>query len=220
MSVKPGILVVTAGGIVLTWSAITGKQWDQVLRYILSGRDPRQAPDKYTIQGTSPSDSGAVPAHGATGALGTDISSDAQQYQGAGYVWGGAPGTGSGNWDCSSFANAVIGRDLGLAIPLYKPGAYHGQAHGPNTLVWLVWSGAFTIKRQDAEPGDLAVWQTHMGIIIDNGVHMISALDPALGTRVTTIHDGAPRGEIVRIRRLKAVTSQSASNERWIPHPH
>jgi cell wall-associated NlpC family hydrolase len=209
MPVKGGYLLAAGGGVILVWSGIRGKKWTSVLRDVISGKRPQAETTAYAIQ-TAPGafDSGesAVPAHGVTGALGASIVSDALQYQGAGYVWGGAPGSGAGHWDCSSFVNAVVGRDLGLAIPLNKPGSYRGQSHGPNTLVWLAWTGAFRIKRRDAAPGDLAIWQTHMGIITDNGKHCISAHDPQDGTTVTTIDGTAPRGEVLIVRRLKAVT--------------
>jgi hypothetical protein len=42
-----------------------------------------------------------------------------------------------------------------------------------------------------------------MGICIDNGQHMISALDPRIGTQVTTIDGGAPPAEMLFVRRMK-----------------
>lgn len=213
MPVKGGYLLAAGGGVILLWSGIRGKKWSSVLRDVVSGKSPVAEATAYAIQ-TAPGafDSAgsetAVPAHGTTGALGASIASDALQYQGAGYVWGGAPGNGSGHWDCSSFVNAVIGRDLHLAIPTFKPGAYHGQTHGPNTLVWLVWTGAFRIKRRDAAAGDLAIWQTHMGIFTDND-HVIAAHDPRDGTTVTTLENAGPPGEILVVRRLKAVTPRT-----------
>src|SRR5215831_13559536 len=212
MPVKGGYLLAAGGGAILLWSGFKGKKWSAVLRNIISGRSPQSTITSYPI-GTAPAafttpndltGGVGVAAHQHATQTGENIAGDAQQYIGAGYVWGGAPGSGQGHWDCSSFANAVIGRDLGMAIPLYKAGAYHGQSHGPTTVVWLTWSGAFTIKRQDASPGDLAIWQTHMGIIIDNGQHMVSALDQQDGTKQTTISGGAPFGEKLFVRRLKA----------------
>lgn len=213
MPVKGGYLLAAGGGAILLWSGFKGKSWSAVLRNIISGRNPENIATTQAIQTapaafTTPNDLTAsgtgVPAHQRATQRGVDIAQDAQRYIGAGYVWGGTPGGGQGHWDCSSFANAVIGRDLGMAIPMYKAGAYHGQSHGPTTVVWLTWSGAFTIKKQDASPGDLAIWQTHMGIIVDNGQHMVSAQDQQLGTRQTTISGGAPFGEKLFVRRLKA----------------
>jgi len=210
VAIKAGYLLAAGGGGLLLWSGFTGRNWTKTLRAVIQGQDPTQlAQDQSIITSpaayTSQSNVG-VPAHGAASATGMAIAQQAQQYIGSGYVWGGAPGSGSGNWDCSSFTNAVVGRDMGLAIPLYKPGTYHGQSHGPTTGIWLVWSGAFTIHRQDAAPGDLAVWQTHMGIFVSNS-QIVSALNQSLGTRQTTVSGAAPFGEKLFVRRLKAVTA-------------
>ena len=211
MPIKGGYLLAAGGGAILLWSGFRGKSWSNVLRSVVSGKNPNATPSSYPITSSSAAfiaaNSGfggtAVAAHASASQTGDNIAQDAMKYIGAGYVWGGVPGSGQGHWDCSSFANAVIGRDLGLAIPGYKGGAYHGQSHGPTTVVWLVWTGAFTIKQKDMAPGDLCVWQTHMGIVTSPG-HMVSAQDQQLGTRETTINGGAPFGEKLIIRRLKA----------------
>lgn len=209
MPIKGGYLIAAGGGAILLWSGLKGKSWSGALRDVVAGKDPRTALTAFPIKSSSAAFSGGSGSSGGSGvgqsasAKAAAVASDAMQYKGAGYVWGGAPGSGAGHWDCSSFANAVIGRDLGYAIPLYKPGAYHGQSHGPTTLTWLVWSGAQTISRSQAQAGDLAVWQTHMGIFIDNGQHMISALGTNLGTQVTTIANGSPALEVLMVRRLK-----------------
>ena len=210
MPVKGGYLLAAGGGAILLWSGFKGKSWSTVLRSVVSGKNPNAVTSSYPIISSSAAFTNtdnlggtAVAAHASASATGDNIAQDAMRYIGAGYVWGGVPGSGQGHWDCSSFANAVIGRDLGLAIPGFKAGAYHGQSHGPTTLVWLAWTGAFTIKKQDMAPGDLAVWQTHMGIITSPG-HMVSAQDQQLGTRETTISGGAPFGEKLFVRRLKA----------------
>lgn len=213
MAIKPIYLIAGAGGGLLVWSGLTGRNWSAALRAVISGKNPQELKPTDVIQTSAAAyayggrGGPVVGASAAGSATGNAIASDAMKYVGASYVWGGAPGRGAGNWDCSSFANAVIGRDLGLAIPLYNAGTYHGQSHGPTTLVWLVWSGCFTIKKQDMAPGDLAVWQTHMGIITGPD-QMISAVDQQEGTRTGTVSGGGPVGEIVRIRRLKAVTAR------------
>jgi cell wall-associated NlpC family hydrolase len=205
MPVKGGYLALAGGGALLIWSGLKGKSWSQVLRTILNGRKPETALTAYSIAGTPPGADTAVAASGANvGPLATAIASDAATSVGRfRYVFGGSPV--NGTVDCSSFANEIIGNDQGAAIPMYAPGTYHGQSHGPPTTVWLVWSGCFTIQRQDMMPGDLAVWQTHMGIIVGKET-MVSALNPQLGIMQTSIDGGAPAGEILRIRRLKAVT--------------
>lgn len=131
------------------------------------------------------------------------IASTALTYKGHCYFYGGAPGKdGKGCWDCSSFVNFVLAIRLGMAIPGYRKGMYDGTVHGPTTLSYLAWSGAATVGHasQDAQAGDLCVWQTHMGIAIGNG-QMISALNPALGTKVTSI-DGIVTGELLHVRRV------------------
>jgi cell wall-associated NlpC family hydrolase len=207
MPVKSSYLLFGAGGAVLLWSGFKGKKVTSAVRDLISGRNPEAQPLAYPIVTSSAAYAygGGVAASPVGSVVGKGIAVDAEQYKGAGYVWGGAPARGIGNRDCSSFANWVIGHDMGLAIPLYKAGTYTGNSHGPPTGVWLLWTGAFNIARRDAAAGDLAVWQTHMGIVIDNN-HMISALDSQLGTQITTIEGGAPTAEKLFIRRLKAVT--------------
>ena len=212
MPIKSGYLIAAGGGALLLWSGIQGKNFSTVLRDLISGKKPKQISAEltaYPIQ-TSPaafSADAGVSASGATTSTGSAIADDALQYNGAGYTWGGVPGATGRTWDCSSFVNAVVGRDLHLAIPLYKPGSYHGQSHGPTTGIWLVWSGAFTIHRANAAPGDIVVWPTHMGIVTGPG-RMISAYDTARGTIETSIGGGGPIGEMYIIRRLKAVTAR------------
>jgi cell wall-associated NlpC family hydrolase len=210
MPVKGAYLIAAGGGALLLWSGFKGKKWTDALRSTISGKNPQALLTAYPIS-TSPAaflNTGggtAVAAHATATQTGDNIAQDAMSKIGTGYVWAGAPAVGPDNHDCSSLANEVIGWDLGLAIPMFKPGTYHGQTHGPNTVVWLAWSGAFTIKKADMAPGDLAIWQTHMGIITSPG-HMVSALDQRDGTKETTIKGGAPFGEKLFIRRLKAVT--------------
>lgn len=139
------------------------------------------------------------------------IASDGMRYQGHAYLYGGAPGSsGSQPWDCSSFVNWVIGHDLGGAIPGYKAGAYTGAVHGPPTTSWLTSGLCSTISKANAQPGDLVVWQTHMGIYTGGG-NMISALDEALGTRVTTVSGGAPGGEVAFYKRYNAALGSTAT---------
>jgi cell wall-associated NlpC family hydrolase len=212
MPVKGSYLIAAGGGAILLWSGLRGKKWSNVVRSLISGH-PITTTTELPIT-TSPaaytagSQLGAgVAASGALTATGQAIASDAMSYEGSGYTWGGVPGAHGRTWDCSSFVNAVVGRDLHLAIPMYKAGAYNGQSHGPVTGIWLIWPGCFTIKRQDAAPGDIVVWPTHMGIVIGPG-QMISAYDTARGTTTTSISGGGPTGEVYVIRRLKAVTAR------------
>lgn len=143
------------------------------------------------------------------------IASDAMAYQGHSYIYGGAPGTnGQSGWDCSSFCNWVIGHDLSGAIPGFKAGSYTGAVHGPATGSWLTTGLCSTISigkvTSAAQPGDLIVWQTHMGIYTGNG-DMISALNSQLGTRVTTVSGGAPGGELLTVRRYNSSLSAAGA---------
>jgi cell wall-associated NlpC family hydrolase len=125
---------------------------------------------------------------------GTAISTDALRYAGHCYAFGGAARKGNGCWDCSSFVNWVIGHDLNLAIPGVPAGKYDGSSHGPPVANWLTTPLCRGVTAP--QPGDLAIWgpNAHMGVVIGGG-KMISALNPALGTRVTDIaaaHTGVP----------------------------
>ena len=206
-------------GSVFLYAGIRGKSVTSTLQLIIQGRDPRTAAAANPITGSP----GGLATIGAVGTLGngsgSEIAADALRYQGAGYVWGGAPAQGVGNWDCSSFANWVIGHDLDLAIPFYKAGpfGYDGKTHGPATSAWLVWPGCDTVGHSGsaAEAGDLAIWETHMGICLGPN-QMISAQNPGAGTQVSAI-DGFI-AELLFIRRLKAVEASTATIATAGPH--
>lgn len=131
------------------------------------------------------------PGGGTT--TGAAIANDALKYVGHPYRWGGANPQG---WDCSGFVNWVCGHDLFLAIPGLPRGTqFDGQNHGPDVAQWLAWSGVAHITGPP-QAGDLVAWgpNFHMGIAT-SGTDLISALNPAQGTRVTPIavtHTGVP----------------------------
>jgi cell wall-associated NlpC family hydrolase len=184
----------TAAGGVLVWSGLKGASVSVTLKSLISGR--------------APSGVNVAPI-GAPAASGSAISADAMKYDGVfPYVWGGAPASGGG--DCSSFVNKVVGWDLGMAIPGFAAGTYKGLTHGPSTVSWLAWSGCTTVSHDgnNAQPGDLCIWQTHMGIVIGRN-QMISAQDPALGTGTASINGSIP-GELLFIRRLKGALDVGA----------
>jgi len=202
MAVKGTAVACVAVGSVLVFAGIKGYSIPQTVQDLVTGKTPLNQAQATPITGGVSGGSGS----------GSQIATDALQYKGAGYVWGGAPAQGTGNWDCSSFANWVIGHDLNMAIPGYTAGSYTGQSHGPTTISWLAWTGCTTVGHSGsvAQPGDLAVWQTHMGIAIGNG-QMISAENPQDGTQVSGI-DGFITGEILFIRRLNAVVVSTSSS--------
>lgn len=197
----------TALGTLLLYSGIKGTSLQATFKGLASGQ---LNSDKVQSIGTPQlnildAHGGSTGGTGTTGATGSAIADDALKYTGNRYVWGGTPGTTAGHdngTDCSGFVNMVVGRDLGGAIPGYAAGAYKGASHGPPTGAWLLWGGAKTISKSEIQPGDLAVWQTHMGIFTDNGQHIISALDTKDGVVVTTLAGGSPSGEVMFARRL------------------
>jgi cell wall-associated NlpC family hydrolase len=196
----PAIGSIAAGGL-LVFAGIKGYSLAQIAQDVISGKSPLKETQATPITGTT-----AAGGTTGTGAA-SSISADALKYQGAGYVWGGAPAAGTGHWDCSSFANWVCGHDLGLPIPGYPAGSYTGSSHGPVTGEWLVWSGLTTISHDGsfAQAGDLAIWQTHMGICLGPN-SMISAENPAAGTNVSAINGFVP--ELLFIRRYAAAGAQ------------
>jgi len=195
----PGIAVgAGVAGLVLVWSGIKGASVSTVLRDAAHGQNPSTAPNVNPII-----DSAGGGATGVSGNTGSEIANDALRFVGHQYIYGGAPGTdGTHGWDCSSFCNWVIGHDNALAIPGYGPGKYTGAVHGPATPQWFVTGLCTTVPRNQAQPGDVVVWLTHMGIVTGPN-QMISAQTEATGTRVSSI-DGFIKGEPMRIRRLKA----------------
>lgn len=186
-----------AVGSVFAYSALTGRKVLSVLQGSVKGQKPSAVtPTDFIAPAVTP----VTPFTGAGGSA-SSLAADALKYQGAGYVWGGAPAKGIGNWDCSSFVNWCAGHDLGLPIPGIAGGGYDGTGHGPPTGVWLLWTGLTNVPggSQAAQPGDICVWQTHMGIALGGG-QMISALNSDQGTAVTNI-DGLIPGEVLFVRR-------------------
>ena len=194
----------TLAGGVLVWSGIRGWSVTGTLRDLITGVDPTGQGQADPISGTAAGGDGG----GGGVTSGSAIATQALTYVGHPYLYGGAPGAdGKHPWDCSSFINWVIGHDIGLAIPGYKPGKYDGTAHGPPTGSWLIWSGCRTVKRADIQAGDLIVWPTHIGIAT-SPTEMVSALSHAAGTVTSTFHGGSPGGETYIPRRLNAVTGK------------
>lgn len=192
-----------AGGI-LVWSGLKGASLSTSLKSLISGQAPSGANVEPVGTPAGSSAAGAGSASGP-GAAVSGIAGDALRYEGHPYDFGGAPGTdGTHPWDCSSFANWVVGHDAGHAIPGFPAGQYTGAVHGPSTISWLAWSGCRTVGHDggQAQAGDLAVWQTHMGICTGPDA-MISARNPAKGTTTSKINGFIP-GEVLFIRRLAA----------------
>lgn len=115
------------------------------------------------------------------------------------YAWGGGSPRG---WDCSGFVNYVLCHDLGYNIPGYRGNSFTGAQHGPNTTVWLGWSGVREIARARTNRGTIVIWPTHMGIAV-GPLYYVSAYDTQLGTVIEPIHGGGPTGEVARFFELR-----------------
>jgi cell wall-associated NlpC family hydrolase len=187
------------------YAALKGKTVVGSVQALVKGQAPSTAPSGGQIPIATEIASAAAAAAGsvtltpsggsAPGGAPGGIAADAQRYVGHAYFFGGAPGRdGSHAWDCSSFCNWVVGHDAGRAIPGYAAGKYDGSVHGPATGEWLLWNGAVTVPAAQAQPGDLVVWYSHMGVYIGGG-QMVSALNERLGTLQTSIAGGSPGGE-------------------------
>lgn len=179
MPVKPSYLFVAGAGAVIAYSGFKGKGIGSAFHAVISGQSPAEAIAANGIIGGKAATGGST----FTGSM-DSIASDAMQYQGQGYVWGGN-GSRPGIWDCSSFYSYVVNHDLGIRIPGYAPHSFGGHGHGPTVAVYRLWSGARTVATP--QPGDMVCFGvTHMGIYIGGG-KMISALNSSLGTKVTQV---------------------------------
>jgi cell wall-associated NlpC family hydrolase len=211
-----GLAYATAGGVLL-WSGIKGETVKQTVAELARGQQPsgtNQQPVD-TTAGPAVASSGAAAGGAEPFVTSSAIANDAQGYAGHAYRYGGAPGpSGANPWDCSSFCNWVLGHDFGMVLPGNSQPGYNGASHGPNTLLYLAWGAAKGISSRaaDAQPGDLCVWQTHMGIALGGG-QMVSALNERLGTRITSIQGGAPGGEVLFVRRIKSAVGAAGTTQ-------
>jgi len=196
------MLGAVAVGIIFLYSGIKGKGILNSIQAVVMGKAPSTTPNVNQIKETQIAPTGAPNPVGAQpGASTSDLPSIALQDVGHCYHYGGAPGlNGQSCWDCSSACNWWVGHRAGFAIPGMQPGEYNGSEHGPATPSWFFFGNPVG-GINNAQPGDIIVWQTHMGIYL-GGDNMISALNPTDGTKVTTVNEAAPFGEIMNIRRL------------------
>ncbi len=204
MPLKPSYLVLAGAGGLVAVAGIKGWSLSKSAQDLISGHNPSvNAKLTSQITGASFYGYGAGPS-GIPGGASGGIAGIAESLIGTPYAWGGAPAT--GRTDCSGLVNWAVGHLAGLSIPGYANGSYTGTTHGPNTLMWLAWGAAGRMAKlplAQTQGGDLAIWQSHMGIIVDNGKNMVSDLNPSLGTRKTGIVAGGPGGELLTCWRLK-----------------
>lgn len=206
MASSPAIPVaIVVGGAYLAWFGVhywrTDVSWpSEPVKAVLTGKPvPDAVKDDSALLTTSVVGPGLGIAAEATasGAVGTgngaDIAHDALKYQGAGYVWGGDASV-PGRWDCSSFVSKVLGQDFHMVLPggghWGDPG-YPPNSHGPGSTAYMLYGTGITLAQ--VMPGDLIVSTGHIGIAIGNG-EMISAEDPADGTKIGTFPAGFPEG--------------------------
>lgn len=161
-------------GAILVLSGIKNASIADTARAIFRGQEIPSGPP--TVARTGPAGSAAGTATGRAVAL------RAMSYQGVPYVWGGETPDG---WDCSGFVTWVLHRDFGISLP--------NNEHTVTTQ-FLTWSGARTIPRSQAAPGDLACWVSHIGIVVAEG-QMVHA--PGIGQRTKV----GPIGPGVTFRR-------------------
>lgn len=105
----------------------------------------------------------------------SQIAAYARRFAGVPYSYG---GTSPSGWDCSGFAEYVYGH-FGISLPRTSEAQYLGARY---------------VAASQAVPGDLVFFLSggnsfHTGIYLGNG-EMISALDPAYGTKITSVSWG------------------------------
>jgi cell wall-associated NlpC family hydrolase len=219
----PVIPVMLLGiGFYLMWFGVHYFKSDQKwptdpIKTVLTGGTPAsptfQQEQQKTASLASYVSSAAAGAGGgpASGAGSGGIAGDAQQYVGAGYVWGGNASK-VGDWDCSSFVSYVLGHDLGLPLPgghWGDPG-FPPHSHGPTTGSYALYGTQ--IEAGQLQPGDLVVWSTHIGIAIGGG-QIVSARDEQEGTGISSISGTTQElGESVRYRRVPAGAGNAGSS--------
>lgn len=180
----------------ITAAGTAPESYSAMLASDVSGASAQEAPQ--------PGTSGTVTAIGqpnTPSSTGSQIADDALKYVGAGYVYGGNASK-IGDWDCSSFVSYVLGHDLGMALPGGKWGepGFPPDSHGPTTLTYLLFGTP--VNNASVVAGDLVVYNTHMGIAIDQN-NMVSAEDEQQGTQKATIAGMTQSlGEIPHFRRV------------------
>jgi len=192
MAIKLAPLAVIGVGALFVYSGVRGFSVLKAAQNLIQGTPPQSGQTAQLL--TLPGSAGGTPIAGGGG----NAAGIAQKYVGKlRYVFGGPPPMGT--VDCSSFASKVLA-EAGVKNPGGAP--YDPRTHGPTTLSYLSWNGAKTIGHTAslAQPNDLCVWQTHMGICIGGG-KMVSARDPSEGVGIDNIAGDMP-GELLFVRRL------------------
>jgi len=157
---------------------------DQAFAQALAGASQSMSAPTATTFGAemaAPTPATGVGASGPGQVTGNDVVSDAAQYLGVPYQWGGTdPATGL---DCSGFVQRVYA-DLGISLP--RVAADQAQAGVP------------VASLADAQPGDLVTFGSpadHIGIYVGNG-KMIDAPHSGAVVRIDDV------GQPTSIRRI------------------
>lgn len=196
MPIKGGYLLLAGGGAVIAWSGLRGKSWSTVLQGLIKGNNPQNAPTVDPITGNVSGGGGTGVGGTGSSALASTAETIAPRYH---YQFGGIPD--NGVVDCSSFLNEAA-METGLPIPPFPP-FKDGHYHGPTTVQWRITRKCTTIPRAQSQSGDIVVWLTHVGIILNNGgTEMISALNPTDGIRKGSVDQDGPQGEPKVFRRF------------------
>lgn len=190
-----------AAGVVFAYAGVKGYSIPQTLQNLVIGKSPAQQAQVTSI-GT-PAGGSAGGGSGANSGSTSGLAAVALSKVGKiTYHFGGPPPPGT--FDCSSFSSDCM-HEAGIDnIPggTWEKVTNNGASHGPSTISYLSWSGAQTVGHHSsaAVPGDLCVWQTHMGICTGAN-EMVSAQNERDGCKKSQI-DGFIKGELLFIRRI------------------
>jgi cell wall-associated NlpC family hydrolase len=178
MPVKPGYLLLAAGGGVMIWSGLKGKSVSSVFRQLAGGDAPEAAQSSnMPVSGfTPPAIVGTgTPTTVGAGALGEAVTLATSFVSKAPYVYG---GTSPSGWDCSGMVQWIYNK-LGISLPRTSEEQWAAVQHidasqlKPGDLVFAQFAG------DNASPG-------HVGIYVGNG-QVISAEDQQLGTGYSSL---------------------------------
>lgn len=188
----PAVFAAGAGGLII-WAGLKGTSVVGGLKTLLSGKQPVST----NTHPLSQPGSSVAGSFGGIGATGSAIADAGLRYVGSGsvYKWGGGNPNG---WDCSGFANYVIGHDLGSPIPGLRSG-FNGSSHGPVTGQWALFGNP--IPRSEVQAGDLVIWPAfHMGIAVSNS-QMVNCPGPnGTPNPIVSSIDGGGTGVMVARR--------------------